>query len=114
MSTTPSTGRGTLSRDRIVRAALDLAESDGIEQLSLHKVGAALGVRAMSLYRYIADKSDLYDAMGDVVLGEIEVNSPDDVPWEEALAAISREFRTVLLRYPHSAPLILTRRLNAP
>ncbi len=106
--------RGSLSRERIVRAALDLAESDGIDQVSLHKIGAALGVQAMSLYRYVSDKADLYDAMGDAVLDEVPTTTPPGASWETDIAHLGHAFRAVILRYPHSAPLVLVRRLNSP
>ncbi|MEW1718245.1 TetR/AcrR family transcriptional regulator C-terminal domain-containing protein [Streptomyces sp. NPDC093109] len=108
------TRRGPLTRDEIVRQALVVAETEGMEKLSLHKIAAAVGVRTMSLYNHVGDKADVLDAMADVILKGIVIPDTDDMPWEDGLRALARAFRTAALKYPHSAPLVLTRRLNAP
>lgn len=59
------TDRGPLTRTEIIDAALTLAESDGIDKLSLAKVAAAVGVQTMSLYNHIANKADLLDGMAE-------------------------------------------------
>jgi TetR/AcrR family transcriptional regulator, tetracycline repressor protein len=108
------TTRGPLSRCEIVRAALELAESDGMDKLSLNKLAAAVGVKTMSLYHHVADKSDLLDAMADQILAEVDLPDVDVLPWQDGVRAVSESFRRAALRYPHSAPLVLVRRLNAP
>jgi len=109
-----TTRRGPLSRSEIVRCALDLAERDGLEKLSLHKIAAAVGVKTMSLYNHVADKSDVLDAMSDQILAEIDVPDVDALTWENGIFELSSAFRAAAIRYPHSAPLVLVRRLNAP
>lgn len=109
-----TTARGPLTRDEIVRAALDLAESKGLEKLSLHKIAEAVGVKTMSLYNHIADKSDVLDAMADQILAEMDIPDLDAMDWQDGLLALSKAFRETALHYPHSAALVLTRRLNAP
>lgn len=106
--------RGPLSREEIIRTALDLAEADGLEKLSLHKIAQAVGVKTMSLYNHIVDKSDALDAMADQIMAEMVVADLDSMNWENGLRSLSRSFRDVVMRYPHAAPLLLTRRLNAP
>ncbi|MFM9376914.1 TetR/AcrR family transcriptional regulator C-terminal domain-containing protein [Gordonia sp. VNK21] len=106
--------RGPLSRDEIIDAGLDLADEIGLEALSLHKLGARLGVSTMSLYRYIDDKDDLLDAMGDRLLTAIPLGDPTAEPWESVLRRVARDFRTAAIGHPRAAPLLLTRRLNAP
>ncbi|AXG83059.1 TetR family transcriptional regulator [Streptomyces paludis] len=103
-----------MTRDEIVRQALVVAETEGMEKLSLHKIAAAVGVRTMSLYNHVGDKADVLDAMADVILKGIVIPDADEMPWEDALRALARAFRVAALQYPHSAPLVLTRRLNAP
>ncbi|MET8979453.1 TetR/AcrR family transcriptional regulator C-terminal domain-containing protein [Streptomyces sp. NPDC004539] len=108
------TRRGPLTRTEIVRQALVLAETEGIEKLSLHKIAAAVGVRTMSLYNHVDDKTDVLDAMADVILDGISIPDVDAMPWEDGLRALARSFRAAALEYPRSASLVLTRRLNAP
>jgi TetR/AcrR family tetracycline transcriptional repressor len=109
-----TTLRGPLSRGEIVRTALQLAERHGLEKLSLHKVAQAVGVKTMSLYNHVADKADVLDAMADQIMAEMIVPDLDSVGWEDGLRTVSTAFRDAAMRYPHSAPLVLTRRLNAP
>ncbi|WP_406468971.1 TetR/AcrR family transcriptional regulator [Streptomyces sp. NBC_01594] len=108
------TARGLLSRGEIVDAALAFAEEAGLQALSLHKVADRVGVRTMSLYRYVRDKDDLLDAMGDAVLTAMTVPEVESMTWEEALAALADAFRAAVRAHPHAAPLLLTRRINAP
>ena len=70
----PSTATAApLSRERVLRAAVALADAGGIEALTMRRLGEELGVEAMSLYRHVANKDDLLDGMVDVVFGEIEL-----------------------------------------
>ncbi|MEU9450540.1 TetR/AcrR family transcriptional regulator C-terminal domain-containing protein [Streptomyces sp. NPDC048277] len=108
------TRRGPLTRTEIVRQALVVAETEGMEKLSLHKIAAAVGVRTMSLYNHVDDKTDVLDAMADVILSGIRIPEVDEMPWEDGLRALARSFRVAALEYPRSASLVLTRRLNAP
>lgn len=106
--------RTPLTRHEIVRAALRVSEDIGVDQVSVHKVGAGLGVTGMSLYHHVADKAELLDLMADAILSEISVPDLDDHDWEQSLTRLAHAFRDGLLRYPRTAPLVLTRRLNAP
>jgi DNA-binding transcriptional regulator YbjK len=62
-----------LSRTRILRSALELADKEGLEGLSMRKVAQGLGVQAMSLYNHVANKDDLIDGMVELVVGEMAV-----------------------------------------
>ena len=107
--------RGPLTRSEIVDAALALAEEQGLEALSLHKIAAALGVAAMSLYNHLADKNDLLDRMADAILdGVVLPDAIDDLEWTEGLRELGRAFRAAALQYPRSSMLALTRRPNSP
>ena len=77
--------RKPLSRDRILESALALADENGIEALSMRKLGQQLGFEAMSLYNHVASKDDLLDGMLDLVLAEMEAPQP-----EEGLAGIRK------------------------
>ena len=71
-----------LSRERILRAALELADANGIESLTMRKLGRTLGFEAMSLYNYVANKDDLLDGILDLVLAESEPPAPEG-EWDE-------------------------------
>ncbi|MDQ3978502.1 MAG: TetR/AcrR family transcriptional regulator C-terminal domain-containing protein [Actinomycetota bacterium] len=89
---------GRLSRDRVLRAAVALADEGGIDSLSMRKLGEAVGVEAMSLYNHVANKSDLLDGMIDVVFGEIEL--PQGADWKSAMRHRAISARRALRRHP--------------
>ena len=73
-----------ISRERIVREALELVDEHGIEGLTMRKLGQRLGFEAMSLYNHVANKHDLVDGILDLVLGETEPPSPEG-DWQAAM-----------------------------
>src|SRR6202011_1775405 len=75
--------RAALTRERILRAAISLADRDGIESLSMRKLGQELGVEAMSLYNHVRNKVDMLDGMVDVVFSEIDLPA-DGIDWRTA------------------------------
>ena len=79
-----STPRVPLTRERVLHAAVALADESGIESLSMRKLGEAVGVEAMSLYNHVANKDDLLDGMIDLVFGEIDLPS-DGTDWKAAM-----------------------------
>lgn len=76
--------REPLTRDRVLRAAVELADEQGLEALSMRRLGQRLGVEAMSLYNHVANKDDVLAGMVELVLAEVE-NPPRDLPWKEAI-----------------------------
>jgi AcrR family transcriptional regulator len=93
-----------LSRDQIVKAALELLDAEGIDGLSMRRLGAKLGSGATSIYWHVANKDDLLDLAIDAVMGEVRI--PQDVDdWRAAAAAMARDLREVLLRHPWIASL---------
>lgn len=104
--------RPALSRDRIAATALQLIDANGLGGLSMRKLGAELGVEAMSLYHYVTNKSDLLDAVTDHLYSEIELPDVDDADWESAIRLGLRSFRNVLVR--HEAALELFSSRQAP
>ena len=107
-----TTERPALTRARVVAAALELADQEGLERLSMRRLATELGVEAMSLYHHVADKSDLYDAMVGAVLDEVEL--PIDGTWAERVEAIAGELRRVSLAHSHAHQLVLTRGFRVP
>ena len=87
-----------LNRERVLRAAVALADESGSESLSMRKLGEAVGVEAMSLYHHVANKDDMLDGMIDVVFGEIELPS-DCGDWMGAMRQRALSVRRVLARH---------------
>ncbi|MGO9821928.1 MAG: TetR family transcriptional regulator, partial [Solirubrobacteraceae bacterium] len=87
--------RDPLNRERVLRAAVALADESGISSLSMRKLGDALGVEAMSLYNHVANKDDLLDGMIDFVFGEIGL-PPRDIDWRAAMRQRAISARKVL------------------
>jgi AcrR family transcriptional regulator len=104
--------RTPLSRERIVRAAIELADTGGVESLSMRKLGQALGVEAMSLYHHVANKEDLLDGMVDVVFGQIDL--PTDGDWKSAMRTRAMSARDVLVRHPWASGIMESRANPGP
>ncbi|WP_250564936.1 TetR/AcrR family transcriptional regulator C-terminal domain-containing protein [Adonisia turfae] len=97
-----------LNRERILAAAMQLADDHGIDALSMRKLAQQLGVKAMSLYNHVANKDDLIDGMVDIVASEIEV--PDvAVDWKTAMRSRAISAHRVLLRHPWATMAIVSR-----
>ena len=92
-----------LSRERIVRAAIRLADADGLDAVSLRKVAAALDVGPMRLYGYLATKEELLDLMLDAVYAEIR---PAGDGWREVLRSVAEATRKAVHRHEWLADLI--------
>jgi AcrR family transcriptional regulator len=82
-----------LSRERIVRAAIELADTDGLDSVSLRKVAAILDAGPMRLYGYLSTKDELLDLMVDAVYGEIAPPEPASQDWRAALRTLARRTR---------------------
>ena len=91
--------RTQLTRERVVSAAIELADRDGIESLSMRKLAQELGVEAMSLYTHVRNKNDLLNALADAVIGQIPI-SADGSDWKASLRQMALGARTVMLRHP--------------
>ncbi len=102
-----------LTRHRILRAAMALADEGGIESLSMRKLGQALGVEAMSLYHHVANKEDLLDGVVDLVFDELEVPSIAD-DWRTAMRGRAVSFRAVLARHRWAIGLVDSRTSPGP
>jgi len=100
--------RAPLTREGVLRAAVTLADEQGLASLSMRTLGAALGVQAMSLYNHVANKDAILDGIVDQVVGEIEVPSTVG-PWREAMRRRAISAHTVLLRHPWACALLMSR-----
>src|SRR6516164_10369153 len=115
MGTTDHSGahRAPLSRDRVLRAAVALADTGGISALSMRKLGEALGVEAMSLYNHVASKGDLLDGMIDIVFSEIDLPSGGG-DWKAVMRRRAISARQVLRRHPWAIGLMESRTSPGP
>ena len=100
--------RTPLSRDRVIEAAVALADRIGIEPLTIRKLADELGVGPMTIYHHVANKEDILDGMVDTVFAEIEL-PPEDEDWTKAIALRARSAREVLARHRWAAPLMESR-----
>ncbi len=96
--------RPALSRDRVLRAAVALADRQGIGALSMRRLSAEVDYEVMSLYHYVANKADVLDGMVELVAAEIGVPG-QDVPWRQALRESAVGMRAALVRHPWAVPL---------
>lgn len=100
--------REPLTRDRVLRAAVTFADTQGLDALTMRALGAALGVQAMSLYNHVKDKEDLLDGMVELVVSEIEAPSPA-APWREAMERRAHSAHGVLMRHPWACSQLMSR-----
>ena len=110
-------GRG-LSLDRIVTVTLELVDEQGIGAASMRGVSSRLGVRSMSLYRYVQDRDELFDAVVERIVNELaddpEVQLRPVDGWRPYLAGMAHGVRRYARAHPHAFPLVATRPPAAP
>ena len=96
-----------LSRERVIDAAIGLADAQGIASLSMRRLAQELGVEAMSLYYHVPSKQEILDAIADRVVGQIEL--PDEAtPWKPALRRLALSAYAAFTRHPWAANLVLS------
>jgi AcrR family transcriptional regulator len=112
-STPSPESRAPLTRERVLGAAVLLADEDGIESLTMRKLGLRLGVEAMSLYNHVANKDALLDGMVDLVVSEIDLPA-GAVDWKEAMRRRAISAQAVFCRHPWASSLIDSRQSSGP
>ena len=112
-TTRKTAGSSGLSRESTLRAALEIIDEDGVEGLSMRRLGRALGRDPMSLYRHTTTKAELLDSVAETVLAELSVDVADS-DWEAQLRTVARQFRGLALAHPNVIPLLVTRPLGTP
>lgn len=100
--------RAPLSRDRVLQAALRLADKVGVEAMSMRRLAKSLSVEAMSLYKHVANKDQLLDGLLDLVIADIEM-PPVGTPWRIAMRARAMSARRVFLAHPWAVALFESR-----
>jgi AcrR family transcriptional regulator len=98
--------RAPLSRERILQAAIDLADAGGISSLTMRRLGQELGVEAMSLYNHVANKDDLLNGMLEQVLLQIAM-PPEGNDWKAAIRATALSAHAILLRHSWACRLMM-------
>ncbi len=111
--------RAGLNRTLVLDAALEFLDAHGLPALSMRKLGAHLGVEAMTLYHYLPTKEALLDGLVDRVMESAFANLPDpapgeSTPWTRWLRRFAHELRAALLAHPGVLPLAATRPINSP
>ena len=101
--------RVPLTRERILRAALDLIDREGLDALTMRRLGAELGVEGMAIYRHLSSKAELLDGVVELLLEEIEVPDAGAQAWTDAWIAIARSYRRLALSHPGAFRLLALR-----
>ena len=108
-------GQTPLSRERITRAALGIVDAEGLDALSMRRLGAELGVDASSIYYHVPNKSALYDLVIDAVMSGMDLTHvAEKDSTHERVMAIVHAFRDALLAHPNALPLLASRPLLTP
>lgn len=110
--------RAPLSRELLLRTAVAIADADGLEAVTMRRLGEAVGAEAMSLYHHVANKGDLLDGIVDLVMAEIDelverTAVPDD-DWQQAMRRRILSAREVMLKHPWAPRLFETRTTMSP
>ena len=113
MATQTDPRRAPLTRERVLAAAIDLADRDGIASLSMRKLAQELGVEAMSLYHHVANKDAILDGLIDLVFGEIDL-PVGEADWKAAMRRRAISAREVLRRHPWATGLMESRSTPGP
>lgn len=104
---------GKVTRELVLATALEIIDSDGIDALSMRRLGAALGRDPMVLYRRAPGKAALLDGVVETVLAQLRVD-PADPDWAAQLRAVASGYRALALAHPNVVPLLVTRSLATP
>jgi AcrR family transcriptional regulator len=110
---TTETKREQLNRERVLRAAVALADREGVEAISMRRLSSELGVVPMALYKHVANKDELLDGMLDVVVEEFDPPRPD-LEWRDAVRERILSARRALLRHPWASRVMETRTEPTP
>jgi AcrR family transcriptional regulator len=109
----PAPTREPLSRDRIIDAAIDLADGGGLAGLSMRRLAASLGVEAMSLYHHVRNKDDVLGGSLERVLADLRFPAPG-TPWKAALRTLAMSAHDVLDAHRWAAAILMTPGVSSP
>ncbi len=103
-----------LTRDRIIAAAVDVIERDGVTAISMRKVASELGYAVMSLYNHVPSKDALLDGVVEYVLTGIVLKVEPDASWQDQVRAQARALRQIANAYPRCTMIVVSRPSNSP
>jgi TetR/AcrR family tetracycline transcriptional repressor len=106
-STTARRPRGSLSRQNVLVAGLDLVDREGLEALSMRRLAAHLDVETMSLYKRVANKDDLLAGIAQLIWGEVAAAAPPSDDWGDWLRTLANAVRAALRDHPNAIPLLV-------
>ena len=106
-------GRVPLSRDRVLEAAVAVADAGGVGALTIRSLADKLGVKPMSVYHYVANKDEILDAIVDIVFAEIELPRAGG-DWRAEMRRRANSARSVLRRHPWAIALLQARTSPGP
>jgi AcrR family transcriptional regulator len=109
----PEPSQEPLTLDRIVATAIDLVDREGLDALSMRRLGTELGAGATTVYWHVKNKDELLDLMLDQVFVEIETPDPDR-SWRDQLASMAHNLRRVLLRHRNLIMVVASRPTTGP
>ena len=96
----PRRSHSALSRSQIVRAAIEVADAEGLETVTMRRIATELGIGAMSLYWHVPSKENLLELMRDELMGEVEMPDPPSDDWRANLRQIAHQSRATMKRHP--------------
>lgn len=102
-----------LSREIVLAKALDIVDREGLDALTMRRLGQELDRDPMSLYRYAQNRAALLDGVSELVLDKLSIQ-PEDPDWKEQLRHIAHNLRALALEHPNVVPLLVTRPLSTP
>ena len=103
----PASTREPLTRERVLEAAMAMADEGGIEAISMRRLAERLGVEAMSLYHYAASKDEILSGIADIVVRQIEL-PPADRDWKAAIRSCAISAHDVLRQHPWACGLLMS------
>jgi AcrR family transcriptional regulator len=106
--------REPLTRERVLRTALELIDEEGLDALTMRRLGRRLGVEAMSLYRYVPRKDALVAGVVELLLSELEVPGSDAGDWADRLRGAMASYARIAEAHPHAFPLLVGRPTFTP
>lgn len=103
-----------LTREMLVEKALEIVDRDGLDALSMRRLGSELGVDPMAAYRHLPNKDALLDGVVEAVVSEIDLDTNTTLPWQDRLKQIIDSNLRTLLAHPNVLPLMSGRPLTTP
>jgi len=105
--------KARLSRELVLTKALEVVDAEGLDALTMRRLGQELERDPMSLYRYAENRAALLDGVSELVLNELPIH-PEDPDWKAQLRHIAHNLRRLALQHPNVVPLLVTRPLSTP